>query len=93
MEEITREEFYDLDASHMAEVTADEREFYRIGEERVGVLGVNRNDSEIRVRGIELHSSPPDGRYRVNGSKSESARNEDGLERAREKVEEWLSNR
>jgi hypothetical protein len=89
MQEISRDEFYDLDASHMVGVSADEREFYRLDEDTIGVLAIDRED-DIRVRGTVLRSSPPDGRYRNDGSNFESSRTEDGLERSRKKVEEWL---
>ena len=89
MEQISKNEFYDFDASHMVGVAADEREFYRLGDEALGVLAIDRED-EIRIRGTVLRSSPPDGRYRNDGSNFESARNENGLDRAREKVEDWL---
>ncbi len=87
MEQISKDEFYDLNASHMVAVAADERDVYRLDEDSLGVIGVDREDG-IRVRGTVLRWSQ--GKYRNDGSNFESSRTEDGLERSRNKIEEWL---
>lgn len=87
MEQISKDEFYNMNASHMVAVSADEREFYRLDDNTLGVIGVDRED-DIRVRGTVLRWNQ--GKYRNDGSNFESSRTEDGLERSREKIEEWL---
>lgn len=89
MEQISEDEFYNMNASHMVAVAADEREIYRLDEDTLGVIGVDRED-DIRVRGTVLRWNV--GKYRNDGSKYESVRSEDQMDRAREKVEEWLQN-
>lgn len=89
MEQISEDEFYNMNASHMVAVAADEREIYRLDEDTLGVIGVDRED-DIRVRGTVLRWNV--GKYCNDGSKYESVRSEDQMGRAREKVEEWLQN-
>lgn len=89
MEQISRDEFYNMNASHMVAVSADERDFYRLDEDTLGVIGVE-GEPDFRVRGTVLRWSQ--GKYRNDGSNFESSRNADGLDRSREKVEEWLQN-
>lgn len=87
MEQISRDEFYNMNASHMVAVAADERDFYRLDDDTLGVIGVDHED-DVRVQGTVLRWSV--GKYRNDGSNFESSRTEDGLERSREKIEEWL---
>jgi len=89
MEQISRDEFFNMNASHMVAVAADERDIYRLDEDTLGVIGIDRED-DIRVRGTVLRWSQ--GKYRNDGSNFESSRTEDGLERSRNKIEEWLQN-
>lgn len=89
MDQISRDEFYDLNASHMVAAAADERDFYRLDENTLGVIGVSRGDKS-RVRGTVLRWSRD--KYRNDGSSFESFRTEDGIERSREKIEDWLQN-
>ena len=87
MEQISRDGFYNMNASHMVAVAADERDIYRLDEDTLVAIGVARED-DMRVRGTVLRWSQ--GKYRNDGSNFESSRTEDGLERSRSKVEEWL---
>lgn len=94
MQKISRDEFYDLNANHMVGVSADEREFYRLDEDTLGVVSVDHDlssyEDNARVRATVLRHV--NGRYQNDGSKFESARTEENVERSREKVEEWLQN-
>lgn len=89
MQEISREEFYNNNMDQMAGVSADERELYRIDENTRGVIATHRED-EIRIRGIVLRRSNEN--FRIEESKTDSTRNEEGAERSREKIENWLQN-
>ena len=93
MQEISFEEYKEMDANPMVGVTADERTFFRLEEDKLGVFGKSEEDGETRFRASVLRpSSYFNGQFRSYDSKFDSGKTEKSIERAKENVMEWLKN-
>lgn len=92
MKEIGFEDFKRNNGNPMVAVSADEREFYHIDQNSLGVIGTYSEEGDLtRVRGYLLRpSSFIENELRVHDSKSAEGKREEGKERAREKVESWM---
>lgn len=90
MEEISFEEFKEIGGNPMASVASDERKFFDLEGDRLGVFARYDEDGVTRYRGSVLTRTSEEFSHRTNESKHEQAQRESGKERAREKVIEWL---
>lgn len=91
MQEIDFKEFKQIGGNPMAGAAADESTFYRLGEDKLGIVAEYEKDEGKRLRAsVLLPASLFDGQFRVNDSEWDSGKTGKSVERAREKVTDWM---